>query len=617
MQRHINVQEIFIAVGYFIFIGLIYLSFIPLLGSPYILDDASNLAQLAVIGDLDDHYSYLRYIFSGFAGPTGRPVSLASFLLTDHRWPTPPYGHRLINLHIHILNTLLLTLLVLRIARLYQLSALQKVLILTLPCLWAILPVNSGVVVSVIQRMTSLSALFSLLTMFVFVHWRTTYFLKSIYRDVFAIFCICIFLLLSMFSKENGVLTVGYILLIECFLRGKFIKAPKIWLSFIRLTTVVYILGILFVNLYYGLDADSWNHRDHTFNERWISQLVIIPDYFFKILAFQISGVGILQGMEPISVWFTLPKIGLAVIFWSGLIGLLFTGRLFIFSALFFLNGHFLESLFLPLEPYFEHRNYLSSIAVLLLIGIGIDRLIRIRNVFVLIPIAAFCMLIPIFYQNNKIMANPLNATKVFAVEHPDSFRAIHSFIYVLLNYGRFDEAESLRNYLSGNDQLSMGLLINCSRYGKSDMPDYQLDDSVSNLAALVKESLELYVSAECDIKFEALEEFAYRILKLPEINSQMKMSIFWLLGDAYFRNGQYTYALGAIDEAIAIKPRSDIYVTKAIWLIQLESYSLASEAVKTGLNAPSECNLWSLPCDKELIELMVFIDSKLEAVVP
>ena len=75
--------------------------------------------------------------------------------------------------------------------------------------------------------------------------------------------------------------------------------------------------------------------------------------------------------------WTTLP----AILFWLAWLaaGLLLAAKrpLIAFSLLFFLVNHAIESSILPLEMVFEHRNYLPSMTLYLLVGIGIIALLR------------------------------------------------------------------------------------------------------------------------------------------------------------------------------------------------------------------------------------------------
>ena len=56
-----------------------WLAYAPGLSGAFLFDDFANLPSLGNYGPVDNHAAFWRYITSGFADPTGRPLSLLSF----------------------------------------------------------------------------------------------------------------------------------------------------------------------------------------------------------------------------------------------------------------------------------------------------------------------------------------------------------------------------------------------------------------------------------------------------------------------------------------------------------------------------------------------------------
>ena len=83
-----------------IFTVLIY---IPGLFGGFLFDDYPNLGEMTRYGDMSNWENAKSFIFNGFSGPTGRPLSLASFLLTAESWPTNAIPFKIINLIIHLM----------------------------------------------------------------------------------------------------------------------------------------------------------------------------------------------------------------------------------------------------------------------------------------------------------------------------------------------------------------------------------------------------------------------------------------------------------------------------------------------------------------------------------
>src|SRR5690348_18139659 len=70
----------------------------------FLFDDFANLPSLGATGPITRWDTFFRYVTSGTADPTGRPIALLSFLLDARDWPANPYPFKRTNLLIHLLN---------------------------------------------------------------------------------------------------------------------------------------------------------------------------------------------------------------------------------------------------------------------------------------------------------------------------------------------------------------------------------------------------------------------------------------------------------------------------------------------------------------------------------
>ena len=86
----------------------------------FLFDDYPNLEPLGTYGTIDSWDKAKNFINSGFAGPTGRPISLASFLINDNTWPSIAYSFKYTNIMIHLLNGVLLCWAILLLLRNYN-----------------------------------------------------------------------------------------------------------------------------------------------------------------------------------------------------------------------------------------------------------------------------------------------------------------------------------------------------------------------------------------------------------------------------------------------------------------------------------------------------------------
>ena len=89
----------------------------PGLSGTFLFDDYANLPSLGNYGPVDNWTTFTHYITSGAADPTGRPLTLLSFLVDANDWPADPYPFKYTSVLLHLLNGALLTWLLLRLGR--------------------------------------------------------------------------------------------------------------------------------------------------------------------------------------------------------------------------------------------------------------------------------------------------------------------------------------------------------------------------------------------------------------------------------------------------------------------------------------------------------------------
>src|SRR5687768_9103674 len=74
----------------------------------FLFDDFNNLNALANVAGSGLFDQPLRdFVFSGSAGPLGRPLSLLTFALQADAWPADTFPFKLFNLLLHSFNTIL------------------------------------------------------------------------------------------------------------------------------------------------------------------------------------------------------------------------------------------------------------------------------------------------------------------------------------------------------------------------------------------------------------------------------------------------------------------------------------------------------------------------------
>jgi hypothetical protein len=358
----------------------------PGLSGDFEFDDMPNiLDNKKLLLDSLDWSSLRRSMLSGEAGPLGRPISMLSFALNYYYSGFDPFYFKLINVVLHALNGMVLFLLAQKIGQ-YLLPEKEKQLTvllasLCLALLWVVSPINLTSVLYVVQRMTSLAGFFSLLALLGYVSFRIEA-IRLPYLTNRAIIWLVIAVLAcgaSVLSKENGVLTPAYALVLELavfrFVRNQGGITHWHWPLVCIFTAMVMAaiaihIWLLIVNP--GKLASGYALRDFTLEQRLFTQPRVLVFYLKQILFPDISQMGLYHDdfspstgwLQPLGTVFAISGLLIALV---GIGWALCSAPLMALPVLWFLVGHSLESSILPLELVHEHRNYLPSIGIFLL----------------------------------------------------------------------------------------------------------------------------------------------------------------------------------------------------------------------------------------------------------
>ena len=189
-----------------------------------------------------------------------------------------------------------------------------------------------------------------------------------------------VFFVLGLFTKENAVLTLPLVLLLDAAL----FPAAWPWRGWARLAPVtqrwLLLLALVLAAVATWLAArhfaGSYGAREFTLPERLLTEARVMGFYLGLILLPRISAFGLHHDDIALSTgiltpWTTLPAVlGLALLAGFGLWALRRRPLLGI-GILWFLIGHSLEGSVVPLEIAHEHRNYLPALGPFLLLAGG------------------------------------------------------------------------------------------------------------------------------------------------------------------------------------------------------------------------------------------------------
>ncbi|WP_059423467.1 M48 family metallopeptidase [Sulfuricella sp. T08] len=413
-------------------------------------DDTINIIENAYLKiNTLDTASLKAAAFSMGNGISGRPLSMASFALDYYFNGSEPYGFKLTNLVIHLLNGVcifVLTTLVLEIHRRRHAPEFSpdrvRWVSLAVASAWLLHPLNLTSVLYVVQRMASLSALFTLLGLITYLYGRRRQ-LDGHAGWGWILAGFFLFTPLAVLSKENGALLPAFMLLTEVALLN--FQAPamrtRLMLTALLATTVVLPAIVLAV---YSIYKPAWllvgySIRDFTLPERLMTEarvlwfylrLIIVPD--ISQLGLQHDDIAISRGLlAPYSTLFA--SIGIALL--AGVAVLLRKRHpIAAFGILFFLLGHSIESSVIALEIAHEHRNYLPIYGILLVVFYYLlsptwyKDTLRLRQLLALILVLIFGAVTSIRAEQ---WADPNGLKLMEVTHHPDSLRANADVAYI------------------------------------------------------------------------------------------------------------------------------------------------------------------------------------------
>ena len=436
-----SIRQALPACGILLLTGWLYYG---ALDTPFWGDDYVNLYGL----DLIRTEGYPSYIFSGTAGPSGRPLSLLSFALQHTGWPNDPFSFKLVNLCLHLLNGALIVLICRRLVASTRIDESgNRIFPLLVAALWLLHPLQTTTVLYVIQRMTQLAVFFTLSGLYGYLHYRARYLNSGSLRDMLGMsLAVGGGLILGILSKEIGILLPLYILVLESTLLNDMKKMPRFrwWAGVFLAVPLAVLLAYLAMNFNSTLEDFETRHFDMM--ERLLTQPMVLFDYLSKIFLPQPGVFSIFNDDFPVVAgWGAPPEMVLYLVGIVGLIGLGWYYRrrqpVIGFAILWFLGGHLLESSFLSLELYFEHRNYLPLLGPCVLVAWLIFHVGNRYNKSIGYVCAALAILLLslVTARENASYANPYANAVERASMQPDSIRAWSNLMDTYVMMGDYD----------------------------------------------------------------------------------------------------------------------------------------------------------------------------------
>ncbi len=455
----------------------------------FLFDDFSNLAPLGDYGRIDAWWKVVAFLTSGFAGPTGRPLALATFLLDARNWPASAEAFKLTNVALHLLNGALLAGLCAALARALGLARRPAAWAGVLAAgLWLLDPFWVSTTLYVVQRMAMLAATFTFAGLWGYAHGRALL-AQGRRRSGYAWMSVSLTLgtLLATLSKENGALLPLLAWVLEALVFDRAGKAreqggPLLlwWRRVFIVLPALLVLGYLATFLP-GLWTGAAAGRDFTPLQRLLTESRIVWTYLGDIWLARTHDGGLFHDDIAISTgllhpWSTLFAV-LGILGLAGFAAWSRRARGPVWAAAgvavaFYLAGQVMESTWLQLELAFEHRNYLPAGLMFLPLAIALvqEAAPRQANARAAIPIGrwpvwlAAGLLALMALQTARradVWGKPFQQALVWAHEHPDSPRAQGYLANFWSQTGNDAEAARLLDAALRRHPRSLILLIN------------------------------------------------------------------------------------------------------------------------------------------------------------
>lgn len=458
-----------------LFLGvLVFLIYASTLTGPFIFDDKHNIQQ-------NPHIRLERLSPGGIAKAAlqspakHRPVANISFALNYYFHRYNPVGYHFVNILIHIINGTLLylfakaTLLTPALKTDYDRFAAGWIPVFT-AFIWALHPLQTQSVSYIVQRMNGLATLFYLLCLWFYAKYRLS---EGTKRSSWLLAGCAASGVLAFGSKEIAASLPVFIILYEWyFFQGLRPTWFKKMIPFIAGAIMLFvILSLLFLGTDpLGRITVDYVHRSFTVAQRVLTEFRVVIFYLSLLIwphpsrlnldhEFMVSN----SLIDPVTTLFSLAAIAGAV---GAAIYFAKKAPLISFCILWFFGNLFIESSVIGLEIIFEHRTYLPSLTLILMLTCLAFKYIKPRQ----LCIPALCILVAVgtlwTYQRNKVWGDAITLWQDCVLKSPNKARPYNNLGVALAHAGQSDAA--IDNYHAalkispdyGNAHYNLGSIL-------------------------------------------------------------------------------------------------------------------------------------------------------------
>lgn len=450
-MRKVEIQTVLLTTACIITIAVYWIG----LRGPFLFDDGPNFSIVRLWHEGKATFAEVLFPHTSFL--THRSLAMASFALNTWAFGYTPFGFKLGNLALHLACGLvaygLMTKLLQRDPVLGPKARLVSALIIAV---WLLHPLHASTVLYAVQRMAQIATLFSLLGLWLYIRVRNDMEAgNSRFAWLWLFGGIPILMVLGMQGKQNAVILPALCLVVEL----AYFSWPRRWnlllatfySVFIALPALALVAGVLS-----HADFLYRGYIDYPFTmwERLISEARVLCDYLLMLIAPYSPEMGVYTDDYKASAGLLSPPSTLIAII--ALIAVSLTAvRLrksspSIFAGWFlFLVGHAVEGTVIPIELYYEHRNYFPALGVFLAGAAAIAaagtflayRGIRVGRIGAVTATALFLVLALQTHGRARVWSDLYVLAESALQSHPNSVRAAVNYLGLAMESGDSERA--------------------------------------------------------------------------------------------------------------------------------------------------------------------------------
>lgn len=551
------------------------------LSGVYVFDDFPNIIENPNISINSLTIHDLINFFSIKQPCANRQIVYLSFALNHYFSQFNPVSYHFINILIHIINTwLVFWLFNWYFAKLPNINNKNIIIISALSALWwATNPIQTNAVSYVVQRMTSMSTMFCLISLMFYIKSRSPHIKKSSFPKVILLSLVSIISwIIAMFCKEIAAILPILIIVHEFYFFNLY-KHIKTKQKAVILTSIFVFMIILFETFVFigptflHYISETYKYRDFTLIERLLTEPRVVFHYISLFLFPLANKLRLYYDLYPVSHNFLSPPstifafAGIAIWLLS-IIYFFKNNRLISLGLLWTFICLIIESTIIPLELVYDHRFYMPSIgftiALISTIHILLQRTtIRYQFIFLTLSILISSQIIGTIARN-KTWSNELTFAAHELKKNSESRRALINFGVYILKKG--DPVLAYNSFKKAIKLYPNDVVARVNLYGLHKDPPFKDSNAANTYLYEIIKILKKQESHPSDdnalgklahllFKEKRYKESLILLEKISDVNASAE--VFLHIGQCYMQLGFFREALNAFNRALEFEPEN------------------------------------------------------------